>query len=581
MRFGYKRRWTAVLLVAALIVQGSVVFGLTRPAYALTACNNGGAYVVFARGSSAALNSDDQRAFLSHLYYLMPSVRWGELGNLDGSVKDGGKPDEPEREYPAVDVFSTSPVYGRSVEIGTRELIDHLNYRYAPISQGGMGCEREALVFGGYSQGADVGGWAFEWQGSGGIQPWARDNIAYIALYGDPKSNRLCGVDYWWTRANNHPCGTHGSLWPPRDPYAHAEFQGRFGSWCDNNDGWCNGSGIPGNHVDIYHDYWYQQSAAEIYARTRHKICELNPGSCPGTRLVGDVNGNGLADAVVMYRDTGTAMVALSTGSAFGTPNAWAYQHTVGADKYFLGDVNGDGMDDLAAFWGSNGRWRVSLSSGQGFWPETEWAMGHGVGTSKQFLAKVNNDSMADLVTFDIGSGDWYVSLSSGTGFWPPVRWAQGHGAGSHDQQLADFTGDGKADAGVYFGSTGNWYVAAAGTNKFNGYMQWSAGHETQIIRRFTGDTTGDGLADVAYFNAGNGNWRVTRSTQSAFLPAADWGLGRGIGTADQFLAKVNGDGMADIVTFDRVTGDWWVSLSSGGGFWTPTRWIQGHGANS
>jgi len=79
-------------------------------------------------------------------------------------------------------------------------------------------------------------------------------------------------------------------------------------------------------------------------------------GTSPvGTRLVGDVNGDGKSDAVVMFRDTGTAMVALSNGSSFTTPTSWAAGHTVGAEKYFLKDVNGDGMADLVAFWKSIG----------------------------------------------------------------------------------------------------------------------------------------------------------------------------------------------------------------------------------
>ncbi len=83
-------------------------------------------------------------------------------------------------------------------------------------------------------------------------------------------------------------------------------------------------------------------------------------GSGVGTRLLGDVNGDGRYDAVVMFRDSGTPMVALSSGSSFTAPSAWAYSHTVNADRYFLADVNGDGKDDLVAGWLSIGRWYVS-----------------------------------------------------------------------------------------------------------------------------------------------------------------------------------------------------------------------------
>lgn len=299
-----------------------------------------------------------------------------------------------------------------------------------------------------------------------------------------------------------------------------------------------------------------------------------------GARLMGDVNGDGKSDAVVMFRDTGTAMVALSTGGSFATPSSWAYLHTVGADKYFLADVNGDNMSDLVAFWQSTGKWYVSLSSGSGFWPETDWATGHGVGTAKQWVTNVNNDGMADLVTYDAVTGDWHVSSSSGSGFWAPVPWIGGHGAGSASQEVADFTGDGKADAGVWF-TNGNWYVAASNGSSFSGYTQWSASHGLNSGRRLVGDVSGDNKDDAAYFFASNGHWDVGTSSGSGFWAPTAWAHGHGTGTTEQFLAKVNGDNMADVVTFDRVTGDWYVSASSGTGFWAPALWMSGHGANS
>lgn len=305
--------------------------------------------------------------------------------------------------------------------------------------------------------------------------------------------------------------------------------------------------------------------------------------SGPGTRLLGDVNGDNRDDAVVMFRDTGTAMVALSNGNGFSQPTSWAFQHTVGADKYFLADVEGDNRADLIAFWTSTGRWRVNLSSGSGFWPEADWAYGHGVGTSRQWVADVNGDQRADVVTVDLGTGDWWVSLSSGTGFWSPTRWRTGHGIGSTSQNVADFTGDGKADAAVWVASNGSWWVSPANANGtgFYGSSQWSYEHGLSSDKRFVGDTNGDNRADTAYFFASNGHWDAGMSSGSGFWAPTAWAHGHGVGTHEQFLSDVNGDNRADVVTFDRVNGDWWVSLSSGTGFWSPARWATGHGANS
>jgi hypothetical protein len=323
-----------------------------------------------------------------------------------------------------------------------------------------------------------------------------------------------------------------------------------------------------------------------IWSNTSFTGRECDSGSGPGTsgvgtRLLGDVNGDGKDDSVVMFRDTGTAMVALSTGTGFAAPVSWAYGRTPHATKYFLADVEGDGRDDLIAAFLDVGQWYVSLSSGSGFWTESSWAYGHGVGTHNQWMKDVSGDGKADIVTVDTNNGDWWVSVSSGTGFWSPTRWTFGHGAGSQSQQVADFTGDGKADAAVYFTSNGKWYVAASNGSGFNGYYEWSAGHGMSSDKRLTGDTNGDGKADAAYFFASNGHWDVGTSSGSGFWSPTAWAHSHGIGTYEQFLADVEGDGRADIVTFDRVNGDWWVSLSSGSGFWSPVQWITGHGANS
>ncbi len=311
-------------------------------------------------------------------------------------------------------------------------------------------------------------------------------------------------------------------------------------------------------------------------------VANSTPAPAPGTRLVGFVNNDNRADAVVMFRDTGTAMVAISNGNHFATPTSWASGHTAGADRYFLADVNGDALDDLVAFWSGPGMWRVSLSSGSGFWPEQEWAMGHGKGTSQQWVVNVNNDNWADVVTFDKNTGDWYVSASSKTGFWSPVPWKHGHGVGSTDQQLADFTSDGKADAGVWFANSGLWHVAVALPNGgFAAPGPWSNGHGLGSDKRLVGKASPDGLADVAYFFRGNGHLDVGTSSGGGFWAPTAWAHGHGPNTTDQFLADASGDGKADFISFDRGPGDWRVSTSSGTGFWAPGLWLSGHGANS
>lgn len=314
-----------------------------------------------------------------------------------------------------------------------------------------------------------------------------------------------------------------------------------------------------------------------------------NPGTGPagaptgvGTRLLGDVNADGRQDAIVMFRDSGTAMTATSLpAGGFGAPTAWSYGHSVGADRYFLGDANGDGRADLVAFFAATGTWKVSLSSGTGFFAPTDWAYGHGVGTTRQWVTDATGDGRADVVTFDAGSGDWYISASDGTGFQTFVRWMSGHGVGSTDQAVGDTNGDGRADAAVWFAGDGSWYVALSTGAAFAFPGHWSFGHGQGTDQRLLGDGTGDGKDDEVFFSAPQGRWYLGTSDGNGFYAPTEWAFGHGVGTTERFLGDVNGDARDDLVTFDRGTGDWWASLSSGSGFFAPQRWSTGHGAGS
>jgi hypothetical protein len=129
------------------------------PTYADAPCRPGGVYMVWARGSGQKIGAPEVKQFQQQMAYALGVVgvtryEWAELGNLDGEVGDGQPPNEPD-EYPAAEVpwgiFNGD--YDLSVRIGTDELVKHLNDRAAH-------CPQETVVLGGYSQGADVIGWA-------------------------------------------------------------------------------------------------------------------------------------------------------------------------------------------------------------------------------------------------------------------------------------------------------------------------------------------------------------------------------------------------------------------------------------
>lgn len=309
------------------------------------------------------------------------------------------------------------------------------------------------------------------------------------------------------------------------------------------------------------------------------------PPPSVGTKMMGDVNGDGRADAVVMFSDSGTAMVALGqSNGTFGFPNAWSYGHSLNRE-YYLGDVNGDGMDDLVAFTNSGGYWDVSLSSGTGFWTPTQWANNEGAGSSKRFLADVEGDGKDDVVFFVASTGKWYVDFSSGSGFYgPPVEWISGHGVGSNNQLMGDFNGDGKADAAIFVKSTGSWYVSLSTGSSFGYPGQWSYGHGNSSTEQLVGNADGVGGDDIVYHYS-NGHWSVGTSSGSGFYTPSDWSYdasGYVSPAPDKaFIADVEGDGKADKVIYYNGPGNWYVGFSSGSGFYAYHDGVSGHGANS
>ncbi|TXD51326.1 FG-GAP-like repeat-containing protein, partial [Polaribacter sp. IC063] len=258
----------------------------------------------------------------------------------------------------------------------------------------------------------------------------------------------------------------------------------------------------------------------------------------------------------------------------------WVAGHGRGSSNQFLADVNGDGKADAVAFFGDSGEWYVSLSNGEEFEAYTLWVAGHGTGSSNQILADVNGDGKDDAAVFFNASGEWYVSLSSGTGFGGYSLWTAGHGTGSTNQFLADVNGDGKADAVVFADNVGEWNVAVSNGTRFGGYSLWTAGHGTGSTNQFLKDVNGDGKADAVVFAENVGDWNVSVSTGSGFAGYSLWRSGDGVGSKNQFISDVDGDGKGDAVLFfDNNT--WFVSLSNGTGFKASKRRLAGHGVGS
>lgn len=285
MRANHRLHWRTVAATAAVFLSATTLTLTTASsAQADPGCQNGGAYVLWARGSGAGFSAAEASQFKQHVFYALGAANvgpygWAELGNLDGDNDPQDKLDPGE--YPAVPVENWNAVnlvngaYANSVSTGVDELILSLNHRYS-LGPYGYNCTNETVILGGYSQGADVIGAALQRTGGISLTPEARNHIGFVALYGDPRMDAWDCPKAQWARANG-ACNSVGNL-GRRQPYVPSDFSYRFASWCDQGDGVCDhrANAAVGNHGSVYRDWWIQQSAAEIVHVARTKRCQLN-----------------------------------------------------------------------------------------------------------------------------------------------------------------------------------------------------------------------------------------------------------------------------------------------------------------
>jgi Mg-chelatase subunit ChlD len=133
--------------------------------------------------------------------------------------------------------------YHASKEEGKQELDAYLTRR-------ALQCPGEVYVLGGWSQGANVIG-----EGLFLLDPFVRDRIAFVALFGDPTLDTgfdtmipaelagpfldACnGQPKPWIRGSA-PCWSPGGVFGRRDPYVPDDLATRVGSWCRGGDFAC------------------------------------------------------------------------------------------------------------------------------------------------------------------------------------------------------------------------------------------------------------------------------------------------------------------------------------------------------
>src|SRR5205085_455832 len=132
-----------------------------------------------------------------------------------------------------------------------------------------------------------------------------------------------------------------------------------------------------------------------------------------------DVNGDGLADLVGRDQGSGGWWVGRNDGGGAFTTTRWAaWSPGVNWRDVQVADFNGDGRADLVGRWRETGQWWASLSGPAGFTAATRWATwSTAVTWADVRLGDFNGDGKRDLVGRVREYGQWWVGLSTGTAF--------------------------------------------------------------------------------------------------------------------------------------------------------------------
>jgi len=275
---------------------------------------------------------------------------------------------------------------------------------------------------------------------------------------------------------------------------------------------------------------------------------KLPAGSGSGGVLVGDFNGDTLADVALNTNQSLT--VYLSTHGGALTKAA---TYAIGGGPVAIVDVNHDAFADIALLTPTGVQFMVGSSSGQLTTGKNIPVPGL---SNKIVFADFNNDGVLDIATAGSSSVSVYLGNSTGSFGSPTV-----YGTGNSPVSLmaGDFYGSGRIDLMTFnAGDAGLSLLQNIGGGRFQAAPVTHSSNATGIV---AGDFNRDGKLDVAVVNTPNckapckGTVTVFPGTNlNYFNPGATYSIGmHGAGIAS---GDLNHDGILDLVVVNSIAGD-------------------------
>ena len=253
---------------------------------------------------------------------------------------------------------------------------------------------------------------------------------------------------------------------------------------------------------------WYRENYAPPYDEW-----VVGHGHNSTDQFVADVNGDNRGpDAIAYYHSTGCWHAALTNiqSDRLSPPQEWICGHGIDSARRLMGDVTGEGRADAVVFRDTvggqpAGRWDVATSQASRFAAPTQWNNDyHAFGSTDQFLADVNGDRKDDAVVFFAEDGCWSVALATPTGSYtgPATaathfanwkQWICDYGIGSTTRMVGDVTGDPRADAVAFYDTyptEGDYLSTATGyVSSSSGTLAGSVTYESRLVDSVDPDT--------------------------------------------------------------------------------------------